>query len=1238
MNDAPKTQLTSGQAFEAIAAANSPAPPDTNAAEQNPHLPPPSVNSGTNGVAHSQRNDGSPSNEKSDSEAETVVLPGKEEDEGPKSKKAIKLEETDSDSDVETLNLQTNDNMQPDIQEKTRTRRLSLKRKRGKEEPQHDEFRENRDSSNLSSTVSSPVIGRRSSKESDTKSNRSQSSPPFDEAVPQPRGSPSGEKEGQNNGQKTRRQGKNDHASGHVNGRKRRDTRSATHFDDSTPRSESPPSRISNRAHSIQSEFSHPRGVTKRRKTPAPLHVDRRRKPSEDFHADSDDSSSVHSHSRKQKLMSTDGTAMSPAKVSHKKNRDRNGRTLLARACAGDVKEAERWVRDRPQDLNVPDNAGNTPLQIASLEGDVEIVRLLLDSGCDTTCKNIDSDTPLIDAVENGHLEVVQLLLKAGLDPRQSNAKGQEPLELVKPDLEDSEEIRAALQASKKEKDTNRRQSEDHSRQHRSRDPDMVSATAAGPSPTHSTRSPPLDPSAKRRTARSQPTNDSLLWVNPTRERLRDAAGKGDLTIVNYILNMRPEADTEAVIAAARGGHETILGLILAIAQPEQDPEPLRSGDHKPGYTTPMLAAIGRGNIAVINLLLDQPGFDPTRRLYKGLTYFELAKERQSSEWQEEYDVLKEAYDDYKKHGGRKSKDSSPRKGRAKRGDSKKPTPEPSSSPHEPRKFRKSNHPPVKEESDVEAKVEAKRKTLYKETALKQRRGEHELTGHDNESLGPPKSKIAEKRSMSDVTSAVSGRPEGSKPKRKLMSGNDFKTGQVEKRRASLAAETPSTTNHDHLRRKSGESVSSHDDTRRRSSDASVSARSAKDATPEESTRTKGEPGKKRLRISVSPQASRTDMNDIIKKKKRQRIDSHGTAVDQDRDWPPRPGPAMVANMIGGPTAVASPSVPQGTAPVAFMGNSIAPSVTKSPSDEQARSAVISPATSIDQALQPATTPLDPQAQKEADDELLRQQQAQEREQQQNLEEERLALVDAEERQKAVAQQELVARAARVEADRQALIAREEEEARLEVQRQADEAQRRIQAEREEAEALLAKKRKEEEMQRRRAEQERQRKEDQERRRREAEERETMRRIRGQQEEERLRRESLPNGLRRLAELSPDEARREVSRWLPLKTVFTKQIDPGCDAQVAEERWLANVQAAPLLVNKDLELSQCKWMRQGIMYDICKKSNNPYRHSLDPPPHIATPSRQLVAYPSQSHGSGHSWCYHQPHGCLPPRQ
>ena len=1195
----------------------------------------------TNGTLTSPSN-GDLAMDKSDSEAETVVLSGKEEDAEQKMSKSIKLEEMSVAENGQSDNL-------PKLREDQRKgsteehgRKKSLKRKRMIPETGRGDAPDTGNSSNLSSTVSSPVQAVHSSKATDTASDRSRSSPPLEEFAQQLEGKSKKQRSGSDGAHNRRETGKSDRETGLSNPRKRRETRSATHCDRPPHRSESPPSRSSHRAQStqsVQSTTAHPNGVTKRRKVPAPLQVERRRKTSEDTHPDSDDSSSVHSRHHLQKFTSADGHAMSPAKmsISHKKNRDRSGRTLLARACAQDADEALRWLKERPQDIDVPDNAGNTPLQIAALEGDVEVVQLLLNAGCDTTSKNIDKDTPLIDAVENGHLEVVRLLLKAGLDPRQKNAKGQEPLELIPADDEEAEDIRDALLASKKEKESLRRPSEDHHRHSTgSRDVEVSSTGASGASPTRSP--PPPAPGVRRRTARSQPTDDALLWVNPTPERLRDAAGKGDLTIVDHILKMRPKVDTEAVLAAARGGHDGVLNLMMAIGNLDADPEPLRSGEYKPAYSTPMLAAIGRGNIGVIQLLLNQPGFDPTRRRFRDLTYYEISKERQGSEWQEEYDILREAYENYRPNGGRRSTNNSPRKVRPKRADSNKHSSEPPSSPHESRKVRKSKPPRNDERVEGIGKDSSHKETGSKSLGdeFKKQQDFAVVSDRDSEASGLPKPKHSESKSHSTVSRPAINRADSLKPKRRLMSGNDFKTDKDLKRRASHTAEARD----DSTRRKSGDSISVR---QRKSSDASESTAKISKASSEEPANVKSELRKKRHRVSVSPQANKTDLpgsTEAVKKKKR-RVDSQGNAIDQDRDRSFRPGPAMVANMIASSTAVPSP-VSQGTAPVAFMGSNTASPVTKSPADSnKIHSTLISPVNSIDQALQqqPQQPDLDDmRAQKQVEEDVLRQEQLdRERERQAEQEKERLEEIESEKRRQAEAELERKARAEREEAERKARIAQDEENARLEAQRQAEEKQRQLQMEREEEENRIARKKRDEEIQQRRMEQERLRKEDQERKRRELEERESKRRMQAQEEAERLRRQSLPNGLRRAAELSSEDARtaKEVIKWLPLRTVTTQELDPACEPQMAGERWIANIQVAPILAIKDLELSQCKCPSKLV---TCSQSNAHRRHRLDPRPCHNQPPRLPLAPITQSHVASSPSLSPLPYRSLQPRR
>ena len=1118
---------------------------------------------------------------KSDSEAETVVLSGKDE-------ASAKVNRNDSDHEgASEVIVKPDSPTGTNTTEGDSTGTISLKRKRAVPNPVTGALPDVGNSSNLSSTISSPTHEAQSSTRAISESIHSRSTPPHE--------IDSHRKDGQSRKRKLqvddidengrRRRSKRDTSLDAAKRHERRESRKQNQRESSDDRSVSPPTRPQDRAQSTQTADI--RTVAKRKKPP-PLLVGHRRKDSEDPHADSDDSGSLQGPVHLHKFASADNIAMSPAKIPHKKHRDKNGRTWLARACATEeVEVAITRLKERPEDLDVADNAGNTPLQIASLEGNADIVQVLLDAGCDTACKNIDMDTPLIDAVENGHLDVVKLLLRAGLDPRQSNSKGEEPLDLLKPGNEDNDAIRTILLEAK-EKDTRRRFSEDQHGQSSAGNRDSASAPSPrGSPPLLSARSPPFHATApRRRTARSEATRNDLLWINPTPENLRDRAGKGDLEGVDHILNMRPTADTEAVLAAARGGHEVVLQLLIAIGKPEQDPEPLQSSAYKVGHNTPMLAAIGRGNVRVIQLLLAQPDFDPSRRLYRGLTYHEIAKERQGSNWQEEVEILQGAYDLYTSRGTKMvSKGTSTKiRGVADGHDPKRPKrATSSSSPLAPAKVQSPDSTtagvtPAWRTQSTELKRGSPRPEAGESQSSRKhlkvpdggsRESSNAVSDRETTHLGPPKTKSKAKRSHSEAGMAVA-KVDTSKPRRRLVSGKTIKNDQEKRRRASMISEaSSSSSNKDHGKVKSSDDVTADSE-----------------AKWEDSRETSGnqliDSGKKRPHHSLSPQAGTSDVGtkalDPAKKKKRRRLDSTGNAIDRTLiEHPPHSRAAQVANMIVSPQLTSAlPNI--GTAPVAFMGN---PSPVEQSSASRVRVDTGSPIDAADQALQQSKYLQDLQAQTQAEEEILRQQRLVE-EQESSAQREARARAESEERRQL--EQDALAReakekAALEETERKARVARQEEESRLEEQRRLEEAERKARLEREEEEARIEKKRKDEDMLRRRVELERLRKENEDRRRAEQEERERLARIRRQEEEERRRRESLPNSLRRAAELSPEAARNtlEITKWLPLFTVTGQQLNPDCEEQARDERWIANIQAAPILAITDLDLSQCKY-------------------------------------------------------------
>lgn len=543
---------------------------------------------------------------------------------------------------------------------------------------------------------------------------------------------------------------------------------------------------------------------------------------------------------------------------------------------------------------------------------------------------------------------------------------------------------------------------------------------------------------------------------------------------------------------------------------------------------------------------------------------------------QQEYDVLKEAYDNYSADTGRRSTHSSPRKIRAKR-------PDASSSSR--------NQPTTERPVDGLKRRRSQKPLSYKHVRpdFDDEQGNDANTASrlDAGSLRPPKPKSA--RSVSDAgsletsvvdpdESSIRGGAPPLQPRRRLLSKNQISDQEETRRRASMAAEK--SPKHDELRRKS--------------SDASLAGDGMK--VQRSSSPVKVEGGRKRQRTSISPRSSISEPSkpqDAAKKKRR--VDSQGNAIKQMTEERTN-NAAVVASMIASPAPMQSPVFGSGSAPVANMGGnpSFSPTVG-SPNESKASPALL--LNSIDRSRKrdsPSSTstslihndPLarrspstNPKTKENNFEEASTAEKCDNDKKAQNRE----VQVEKEDREEQdETEREIDIRAARkrkIEASRQQQSedAREQEEARLKAQREADETSQQLQKEREQEEARETKKRNED-MLARRAEQERQRKEKEERRRVDMEHREEERRLRLAKEREQQRREALPNGLKKAAELSAGDARDPewVNKWLPLYTVETQDLDPGCARDEANELWITNVQVAPVLAITDLELSQCK--------------------------------------------------------------
>lgn len=850
--------------------------------------------------------------------------------------------------------------------------------------------------------------------------------------------------------------------------------------------------------------------LQRKKKAPTPLITGFQRQSSEDRQSVSSSASGSPLPSAQiRKLGSVDGASASPARpTGYKKQRDQNGRTRLARACAAqELDVAIARHAERPEDLNVADNAGNTPLQIAALEGSAPIVKFLLNAGCEIDTKNIDKDTPLIDAVENGHLDVVKLLLEAGANPRTVNAEGDEPYDLVPSDSDDYEEIRQVLEEAKASVRPGRRSEERTGSEAKEGSSRRISAESARDSPpAHRPRSPPLSTTTKRKTVRSEATRNDLLWTTATPENLQAFAAKGDFVGVANILNVGQKADTESMIAAAKGGHDEVVSLLLGIGDADPDPPPVQDGSHKPGYNTPMLAAIGRGNLEVIRILLNQRQFNPTRRLYRDRTYFELSRDRRADNWEEEFDLLRDAYDSYsrvKKH--RKPDGPSPRRPRDRDIENRRPGRRDSLSPvARPRKPISSPNHRDSASKDILSSKEKRRDNM----------------AHGKEKPTHPKISHRSSDGLSNGADPDGPRTDQTRPKQSIPTKDG---DEAPKRRRLIAGRPPQDRDRRRPSLPSSDSISGREESAKRVTHADSSSGSKS--------------GLKRGHGSASPERPRSRDTEHekhpreIQKKKRRVLSEDGTP-----------------NLANGGLKKSQPVVAD-----------LKSSRQKDDDDHHSDHGLNAARESDAQAPKPVERkPVKEEHEKHEPHDL------------DDIPMEDPVSVS----EKAEAQAEAEARR-----HKEARIAKLLEEARL-----AEAEKARLEKEEKERAARLAQekaeKAAEEERKRKEAEERRAKLAEEERQKRLEQERARLAKLRREQEEqEQRRRDALPSRLRAAANLvgSNDPQARShmwLRKFMPVVTAETKQLDPSCSPDVAEEKWIPNYLVAPILATNDLQLSQ----------------------------------------------------------------
>lgn len=106
-------------------------------------------------------------------------------------------------------------------------------------------------------------------------------------------------------------------------------------------------------------------------------------------------------------------------------------RTQLSEAAqTGDLARLRELLHSNRDFVNMPDEAGYTPLHYAAYFGHLEAARYLLEIGADVDSVSLDPlrNQPIHAAASSGHVTVVRLLLAHGANPRATQSGQWTPL------------------------------------------------------------------------------------------------------------------------------------------------------------------------------------------------------------------------------------------------------------------------------------------------------------------------------------------------------------------------------------------------------------------------------------------------------------------------------------------------------------------------------------------------------------------------------------------------------------------------------------------------------------------------------------------------------------------------------------------------------------------------------------------------------------------------------------------
>jgi len=93
-----------------------------------------------------------------------------------------------------------------------------------------------------------------------------------------------------------------------------------------------------------------------------------------------------------------------------------------------DLEILERIIKQKTDVVNMVNIHGRTPIHYAALNGDLEVVKLLLKYNANVNPDDNGGYSPLYYAATYGHLEVVKHIVNQGANVNQINNRGNSPM------------------------------------------------------------------------------------------------------------------------------------------------------------------------------------------------------------------------------------------------------------------------------------------------------------------------------------------------------------------------------------------------------------------------------------------------------------------------------------------------------------------------------------------------------------------------------------------------------------------------------------------------------------------------------------------------------------------------------------------------------------------------------------------------------------------------------------------